>query len=508
MKENNKKDLINNLCTIIFFVLILFLISSIILNKPLTDLDEMWNYNFSKNILEGRLPYKDFNIIQMPLVPYIGTIFLIIFGNQLLSMRILAIIISFLILYFSYLILKEFKVNKYINLLSIIGIVYLFEQHFRVDYNFFLLLILLIIIYIELKNKEYFNKISHKTDIAIGILVGICICTKQTTGICVALVSILYKFIFVKDKDSFKIFIKKASYRIIGIMLPILVLVIYFTLFDLWKDFIDYSILGIRTFTNKISYFNLIKSDNIIIKIFSIIIPLFIFIELINILTKKLKSRNISASDLILFAYSCASIVVVYPISDEIHFLVGALPVILLIIIKIYQLLSKITTNKEITIFLTSFTKTIIVWTGMCILYYSFANMYNYFNICNKNNQINHFYYIPNSDYSRVKDVNEYIKNQNKKVYILDAQAVFYTIPLDQYNKNYDMLLKGNIGSKGEEKIINEIKTSDKIQVLVLNDKQKLNWQTPTNIINYTKENLTNIGNVGIFDIYENRGNK
>ena len=86
MKENNKKKLRNNVYTIIFFVLIFFLISSIILNKPLTDLDEMWNYNFSKNILEGRLPYKDFNIIQMPLVPYIGTIFLMIFGNQLLSM--------------------------------------------------------------------------------------------------------------------------------------------------------------------------------------------------------------------------------------------------------------------------------------------------------------------------------------------------------------------------------------------------------------------------------------
>ncbi len=507
MKENNKKKLRNNVYTIIFFVLIFFLISSIILNKPLTDLDEMWNYNFSKNILEGRLPYKDFNIIQMPLVPYIGTIFLMIFGNQLLSMRILAIIISFLIIYFSYLILKEFKVNKYVNLLSIVGIVYLFEQHFRVDYNFFLLLILLVIIYIELKNKEYLGKISYK-DIVIGILLGICICTKQTTGICIAFVSIFYQLIFVKDKESFKIFIKKSMYRIIGIMLPILVLVIYFTLFDLWIDFIDYSILGIKTFSNKISYFNLLKSDNLIIKIFSIIIPLFMLIQLLSILTKRVKSININISNLILFAYSCASIVVVYPISDEIHFLVGTLPVILLIIIKTYQLLNKIITNKAVTIFLKSFTQIIIVWIGICILYYSLINMYNYFNNCNKYEQINHFYYIPDSDYSRVKDVNEYINSQNKGVYILDAQAVFYTIPLDQYNKNYDMLLKGNLGAKGEEKIINEIKTSDNIQLLLLNDRQKLNWQTPTNIINYTKENLTNIGSVGIFDIYENRGNK
>ncbi len=106
------KDKIEKILEIFFLIAVITLITTSILIKPLNDLDEMWNYNFSKNILEGRLPYKDFNIIITPLVPYIGAVFLGIFGNEMISMRIFAIIVDFLILFFSYKILIKIKVEK------------------------------------------------------------------------------------------------------------------------------------------------------------------------------------------------------------------------------------------------------------------------------------------------------------------------------------------------------------------------------------------------------------
>lgn len=42
---------------ITFFVVGIFL-----LFEPILDGDEIWNYNFARNICEGRLPYVDFNI--------------------------------------------------------------------------------------------------------------------------------------------------------------------------------------------------------------------------------------------------------------------------------------------------------------------------------------------------------------------------------------------------------------------------------------------------------------
>ena len=118
------KDKIEKILEIVFWIAVITLIGTVILLKPLNDLDEMWNYNFSKNILEGRLPYKDFNIIITPLVSYIGAIFLGVFGNEMISMRLFAIVTSFLILYISYKILINLKVEKNLSKIIILGLLY------------------------------------------------------------------------------------------------------------------------------------------------------------------------------------------------------------------------------------------------------------------------------------------------------------------------------------------------------------------------------------------------
>ena len=96
-----------------------------------------------------------------------------------------------------------------------------------------------------------------------------------------------------------------------------------------------------------------------------------------------------------------------------------------------------------------------------------------------------------------------YIKKQDRDVYILDARAALYTIPIDQYNKNYDMFNKGNLGAKGEEGIIEDLKNKKDFQVLILQDKYNRNWQTPLKVIEFVKINLKKVGNFGAFDIYE-----
>ena len=154
---SNNKDKIEKVLGIVFWIAIITLIATHVLIKPLKDLDEIWNYNFSKNILEGKLPYKDFNIIITPLVPYIGAVFLGFFGNEMISMRIFAIIVDFLILFFSYKILIKIKVEKNLAKVILVGLIYILQTHFRIDYNFFSLLLILAIIYFEIKNIEEQN---------------------------------------------------------------------------------------------------------------------------------------------------------------------------------------------------------------------------------------------------------------------------------------------------------------------------------------------------------------
>ena len=78
-------------------------------------------------------------------------------------------------------------------------------------------------------------------------------------------------------------------------------------------------------------------------------------------------------------------------------------------------------------------------------------------------------------------------------------------IPLDKYNKDFDMFLKGNLGSASEEGQIEKINNMENAVILIKNDKMGLNWQTPTVVIEYIRNNLEKIGTVSFFDVYELR---
>ena len=497
----NKKD-----CLIILILLII--LTSIIIIKPLDDLDEIWNYNFAKNIADGKMPYKDFNMITTPLLPNLCAIFLIIFGNELIVMRILAIILCTFILFITYKILELMKVNKWLNCTFLIFLIYIFKEHFRIDYNFFVLFITLCIIYLELKNiinaktKEEIL-VSTKKDIFLGILSGLCICTKQTTGIFISIVLIFYNIYYVSNLKEFKLFVKKAIYRIIGVLIPVILLAIYFTYYNLWNDFIDYCVLGISTFSNHISYDNLIGDKNIFIKTLSILVPIFIIITIIKALIDKCRKKEFDKKLLLIIAYSLAAIVVAFPISDAIHFLVGALPAMIGIIYLVNKLGQSIK-NEKIKIFIKEYLKAFNVLIIIVYLLISIISIYNYIICAGQYTTLNHFNYIIQSQdqINSIKDIGEYIQKQ-KKVYILDAASAISTIPINQYTKNYDMFLVGNIGAKGEEGIIENLKKEEDYIVLIRNKQYARNWQNPEKVRKYIIENMNKTGEIDIFDIYE-----
>ena len=90
--------------------------------------------------------------------------------------------------------------------------------------------------------------------------------------------------------------------------------------------------------------------------------------------------------------------------------------------------------------------------------------------------------------------------NNKYKVLILDPSAVTYMIPIDRYDKNYNMLLKGNLGSNSYEKITKEINNNKNIRYLIRNNED--NWQIPKDIISFTKKNKKKIDEIGVYDVY------
>lgn len=318
---------------------------------------------------------------------------------------------------------------------------------------------------------------------------------------------------FVENKEQFKDYLKIAGMRIIGILLPVLIMFIYLVVNGAIKDFVNYAILGISTFSNKIKYVKLFSNDKIEIRILSVLMPVSIIImSMILIIANILKKENQGLTKLLtVLVYSLSIIIVMYPISDEIHFLIGGLISIIGLIYIIFLLgkfiYDKIKNNKKFKVY-KILTSIICVILFSIILKAMLMNMYNYIKV-EKNVEISHFKNIETSDslVNRIKNIDNYIlyKEQiGQKVYILDAEAAIYMIPINKYNKDYDMFLNGNIGKDGEQGQIERIKNKDKNELLLIRKpKFKSNWQTPLEVIKYIRDNLEKIDSVSIYDVYK-----
>ena len=464
---------------VLFWSGIFLVILTYIVIKPLENLDEMWNFNVARCIANGLIPYKEISMVSTPLLGFLTAIFLKIFGTEMFITRVLAAVLATVNLGILYRICIKIKIPNSIGKLLILVVMFIMKDYYCLDYNILVMTLGLIILLLEIKSFEQENK-NKKIHIIIGIVSGLAICTKQSIGLLISVVVVLNQLFFIRNKESFKAICKNIVFRIIGIVIPVIIFIGYLFITGAFSYFIDYCILGIKTFSNKISYSNLLKSDNTTIKIFSIAVPVILAIAIVlNIVLRILKKED---ELLFLTTIYCLPIFAIsYPIADN----------------KIkWESFKYALEFFEITSFIF-----IILFTGYTEIKYR-----EELSALSKYRSLNHFsnIIVDQKLEKIVKDVDNYIVTSEKDVYILDSNAALYMIPLDRYNKNYDMFLRGNLGSGGEEKQIRNIEeNSENTRYLILNNNYNLNWQTPKEVINYIKERFVKSGTVGIYDIYE-----
>lgn len=512
MKKEKVKAILKNFILFIFIAVMVF---SIIAINPISNLDEIWNYNTARAITQNLIPYKDISMITTPLLPMITALFLKLIANEVIVSRVLASVLWGGVLFSIFKILKLLikEENTCLIITALLGL--LFRDCYCIDYNILSLMFSLIILYIELKNIDKPHFENNKTDFLIGILAGLTVCTKQSIGAILAIIVVGYKIIFVQNKKEFIEYLKTAFKRIIGILIPIILVLIYLIVTNSLQDFINYAVLGISTFSNKIPYAKLMNNDKKEIQILSRIMPfiLLAMAVLTIMLQNKKKKENIGNIDnkiLTMLIYSLSTIIIMYPISDEIHFLIastitfiGLAYILYLLGIAIYN---KINLQSKKKIYkITSLMISIIAIAFIAVR--GIENITEYTKQ-EKNETIEHYKNIQISEYlqERINEIDNFILEQekeNKKVYILDAEAAIYMIPINNYNKDYDMFLKGNIGKDGQEGQIQKIKQKETNEIILIRKRNlQSNWQTPTEVVNYVRENLEFMGEVSIYEVY------
>ena len=418
---------------------ILFLVFNLIIS-PL-NLDEIWSYGFSYNISSGLIPYKDFNMVITPFYSILMALFLKI-NNSILFFHIINALIPTSILFIAHKLIKE-KVFIILPLL-------IFPLNITFpNYNLFLLLLFVLLIYLE-KNK--------KNDILIGIVLALILLTKQSVGIFLIPVSIYY----LKDK-------KKLLKRSISIIIPIIVFIIYLLVTNSLKQFIDLCILGLFDFGKGNSSFSIF---------FIVTILLLIILLLLMRNNKKIE-----------YYYLLTFISMCIPLFDLYHVQIYLTAYLIILFINT----TKIFKPKLIGLSL---------FVGLLSIYIIKSN----FNINYYPNKLNLFEYryISKNNINTTNEVIKYMNKYNNKVMFIGPNAYYYKLITNQRINYLDLINTGNFGYNGSNKLLNDVKKLDKDYVFfVSKDELGRGKQTDQKLIKYIINNYEKIDEIYLYDIYK-----
>lgn len=427
---------------LIIFLFLLFLLFNLTLLP--TNLDEIWNYGFSHNLYSGLIPYKDFNMVITPFYPFIMSLGFHIFGSSMLVFHIEHAIILICLCVLLFLLID--KKAWFIVALMLFPVNVSFPS-----YNIFLYFLLVLIIYLE---KE------KKSDYLIGFLLGLCVLTKHSVGLCLLLPSLYY----IKD-------LKKVGRRFLGFIVPLFVFIIYLIITKSMIPFIDLCILGLFDFASENG-----KAFNIYFLLFIIMIGITIYFIV--------KDRKNLVNYYVLAFYS-----IMIPLFDIYHFMVAFLAFLILILSKV----------KKDIIKPGLFGISIILFSAVLLMDSRFKSKIIY------PNNIKHFEYrfIDYDSILFTNKVNDYIKkNSDREFVFLNSNGYYFRLINDMKISYIDLINAGNFGYNGSDKLLKEIKKRKNSIFLV--DKSELSpiKQSDKQALNYVIDNGKKIGNIDFFDIY------
>lgn len=445
--------------------------------------DEIWNYNFAKGVLNGLVPYRDINMVSTSLSIYITAVFLKLFGNGLFAYRIAGYVLMVLTFSLVYMLTKRIAKNRLFAFMAVFMLFAINISVYIYNYNNVALVMVLIALLLELDVAS--DNDSKWKNVAIALSCGLIPLLKQSIGLvmlCAHGLVCLYYIFF--EKREWKIY----GVRILISGIPGVCYLVYLILSNTLMDFIDYAILGISDFTYRISLieYMLISPINFIIGVLPIGVVLYGLYDMVI-------QKNGTGLKYVFTIYVISWLFIAsYPMCDEQHFFIGLIPVASLGFLYIGDKEK----HKEIFFYTNLFLGVLL----LALAIVKAPDLRDY--PCS---EIKHYEGIPMdaSTKENIEDVCEYIEQaelEGMEVYIAYEYAAMYMIPLDQYTKNWDLLLVGNLGTTSIEKMLDVENNSI---FLVPKQNYKLNKMAHIELMDYIRENYVYIDEVQQFDVYK-----
>ena len=421
--------------------------------------DQIYNYGFSYALSRGEVPYNDFNMIIPPLGAFVYMIPFLIFGPSLIVFNLFQALLLTLMFY---LLFKMYDKKAWLMLVVLLlPLPIPFVPSIFQGYNFLLILEFILLLYL-IKNK--------KSDILIGILFGLMVFTKQTTGVLMFIPSILYLF---KYRKVF-------SKRCLGFLIPCFVALIYLLVTGSLVNFFDMCLFGMLDFTSK---------NGGLLKIFGDFYFYLFILEIIVLVYLIIKNRkDINYTKYLIYTLIFASVAV--PLFDYNHVSYFSFVVVLILLEKINKL------PKRLGVSACLFTSSI------SIIWFLFINNFNIPNMVQFNNY--KLGLLSKKNENEIKEISKYMR-KNKNTIILSEYSYLVKIVLDYDIDHYDLLNYGNHGYNGTDKLIKKL-DSEKDKYILVNREAYLRvskrQQFNKEVVKYVMDNYEKVDTLGVFDIY------
>lgn len=517
---------------IIVLVLVVFTaLTGISFTQNVDNLDYMWVFSFASKIANGYVPYLDFNMVVTPLSPQITACILNIFGNTMMTSTFVGIIYGVIIFLMQYLILRKLNITKKVSALVVL-ISFMLMCNCIVDsYNILALMLVHILLFMEIckiryekylhlggKRKYIFKNVGEYTtiyNIITGVLLGLTILAKQNIGAVAILAVTVYYFSKCIYKElKFTQAFGQLTIKAIFCIIPILIEAVYLYFAGALYNFIDYTILGLIQFGQKVNsslitamlYPSSLGGDTLInwIRNLGMIFSI-VFLCIMTSLKAKGKIRIKNRFDknvmVLSLTFILIGIFISIPLANIYHITLTATLIQFLFVLNILltPALSRWIDKaiSKITYYLIIFIPLILGIGYMCI----------YFIAIDKS-QIEPFenMYIPKENEATINSVVKYIydyeKENNHPLYVITSNGVKFSLAMKRNNGIFDLPQYGNLGKGDYMNVINTLDSMSGFSVMIYSDEKYLFWQEPKQISEYIKQNYEYVDSFDIYDIY------
>ncbi len=549
----NKKRIWQSLLVFFGFALYVFILN---ISSQSLNYDIIWCFHISQKVANGFELYSEIGTVVTPIYFWIGSIFVKLFGNSLISMDIYSGVVSGVIATIIFNIIQETKSkeNRYANLLFAFYMVIALAMLSLTNYNTCAVVWVLLAVFtevrkehkLELKEESFTKKKENVYNLLIGAFLGLAFFTKQNIGaygvLATGIISLVYKC-FILKRNALKEIILKAS----GFLSVLGIFIIYFLVKGTFADFLNFCIGGLFEFGDKNLMFGMPWAYIGVIMILTVCFAM---------IGSEKEEQMVWITEII---YLMSMMLLIYPLTNQYHAQCAMLmivPVYIMLLNKMveyknlynvcaaffamYALLASISTGEGqteteriyglvpnvldtiLSIFCVAFIvlisldlvtkKRILSWGAFALgfIIVAFVGLNEAWSHAVEEKvperlaiYKNHGYKQKAIDY--IEEVVEYIlakEAEGEVVYVVSADASYYMAALGRNQYKYDLNLYGSLGYKGEDVLIEE--TKELGDVIIMKDKV-LMTQEPRKFDEFIKENYEAFDEVGNLVVYRMR---